>query len=77
MILRETAWLTAIGLALGAGLAIAGTRAATALIYGITPSDPRLIGGAALMLIAMAMIASFVPARRAAAIDSATALRQE
>jgi putative ABC transport system permease protein len=77
MILRETAWLTAIGLALGAGLAIAGTRAATALIYGITPSDPRLIGGAALGLIAMAMIASFLPARRAAAIDPATALRQE
>ena len=77
MILRETAWLTAIGLALGTGLAIAATRAATALVYGITPSDPRLIGGAAIGLIAMALIASLLPARRALAIDPAAALRQE
>jgi predicted permease len=77
MILRETAWFTAIGLALGTGLAIAGTRAATVLIYGISPSDPGLIGGAALGLIAMATIASYLPARRAAAIDPVAALRQE
>jgi ABC-type antimicrobial peptide transport system permease subunit len=60
-----------------AGLAIAGTPAATALIYGISPSDPRVIGGAALGLTAIAMIASFLPARRAAAIDPAAALRRE
>jgi predicted permease len=77
MILREAAGLAIVGLAIGIGLTLAGTRAAAGFLYGVTPSDPAVIVTASLALVALALLASFLPARRAAGIDPAAALRQE
>jgi ABC-type lipoprotein release transport system permease subunit len=47
------------------------------LIFGVATSDPATLGGAALMLVAIAALADWVPARRASRVDSAEALRAE
>ncbi len=77
MILGETGRLAAVGLAIGWGLTYFATRAAASLIYGVTPGDPTAMAIASVGLIGLALFASFIPARRAAGIDPAAALRQE
>ena len=67
----------AIGVLAGIALALAGGRFIAALLYGIEPGDPRVMIGVALSLLAIAAIAAFVPARRAARVDPVTALRTE
>jgi putative ABC transport system permease protein len=77
MMLRQTGVLVAIGLVLG----LIGGRAlatlATALLYQVSPSDPLTYGGVALTLGAIALAASYVPVRRATAVDPVQALRLE
>jgi ABC-type antimicrobial peptide transport system permease subunit len=77
MILREAAWLTAIGIAIGVGLAIAGAKAVQSLLYGLRPSDPVTLLAAVVALAAVAFAASYFPARRAAKLDPMVALREE
>lgn len=62
-----------VGLAGAAGLA----RLMTGLLYGVTPADPVTLGGVAFVLLAVAVLASVVPARRATRIDPMTALRND
>jgi ABC-type antimicrobial peptide transport system permease subunit len=77
MMLRQTGVLVAIGLVLG----LAGGRllamGATALLYRVSPSDPVTYLGVAVTLGAVALLASYVPVRRATAIDPVRALRLE
>ena len=77
MMLRQTGVLVAIGLVLG----LAGGRllamGATALLYRVSPSDPVTYAGVAVTLGAVALLASYVPVRRATAIDPVQALRLE
>jgi predicted permease len=75
--LGYAARLTGAGLAAGIVLAIAATRSLSALLYGISPLDPRAFVSVAALLAVVAMIASYVPTRRAAAVDPAIALRDE
>ena len=77
MILREAGMLLAIGLVVGAGLALAAGRAATSLLYGLKPYDPLTIALAMLALAAVAVAASFLPAQRASRLDPMVALRDE
>ncbi len=77
MVLRETLLLAGIGIVLGIPLIFAGTRAIAAQLYGVRPYDPLTLLGAALVLGAVAAIAGYVPARRAAGVDPMTALRYE
>ena len=63
----------AVGLAGAAGL----TRFLAALLHGVSPTDPLTLGGAALTLLASALVASWLPARRAARVDPTTALRAD
>jgi MacB-like periplasmic core domain len=66
-----------VGLGIG-GLAIAPlTRLIERFLFQVAPSDPLAIGGAAVILIAAAVIAAYVPARRATTIDPLTALRAQ
>jgi predicted permease len=77
MILRSGLLLCLIGLALGIPLVFASARFLQSLLYGVTPLDPVSIAGAVVGLFFVGLLATFVPARRAASIDPITALRYE
>jgi predicted permease len=69
--------LTCAGVALGLALAFALTRFFASMLYGLSPTDGVTFTGAALVWIAIAMLASYLPARRAAKVDPIVALRYE
>jgi predicted permease len=66
-----------VGSALGLAAAIIGTRALTSVLYDVSPGDPVTLGLATLALLVVAMVACWLPARRAAAIDPLEAIRHE
>jgi macrolide transport system ATP-binding/permease protein len=69
--------LTAIGIALGLVIAAAVARLLSSLLYGVSPSDPVTFGAVALLLAAVALLACYLPARRAAAVEPMVALRRD
>jgi putative ABC transport system permease protein len=77
MILRETASLVAAGLLSGVALAWAASRLIESRLYGVEPQDPATFALAAALLLAVALAAAYLPARRASKLDPMTALRQE
>ena len=77
LILRESARLTLSGAAAGLLLAVLSTRIVARQIYGISPLDPLTFSGVGLLLVAVAMIASYIPALRAARVNPIVALRYE
>ncbi|HUE02394.1 MAG TPA: ABC transporter permease [Bryobacteraceae bacterium] len=66
-----------IGSAIGVGAALLLTRGLAGMLYGVTPRDPLVFAGVPLLLIAVSVLASYVPARRATRIDPLVALRYE
>jgi predicted permease len=77
IVLRQTLGLLALGLGIGLLLALAATSGARTLLYGLRPSDPASLLGAALFLAVIALAASFWPAYRATRHDPMKALRYE
>ncbi len=77
MVMGDALWLLAIGMVIGAGLALAAGRGAGSLLFGLKPHDPVTLCGAAALLAAVALAATFLPARRASKVDPMTALRYE
>lgn len=77
LVLRECFRLTLAGSALGIGISVALSRYATSLLYQISPRDPAAIALSATVMMAIALIAAAIPARRAMQIDPARALRQD
>jgi len=77
MVVGEALRLLLIGLAIGIVVAIAAGRAASALLFGITPRDPLTLSAAALGLAFVAVAASLLPAARAARLDPIVALHEE
>jgi putative ABC transport system permease protein len=77
MILREALALTAPGVLAGAILALAFARVMKSFVYRLSPTDPLSIVSAAAFVVAIACLAAWLPARRAAAVDPAVALRSE
>jgi predicted permease len=77
MVSRQAGLVIAIGLGVGLVGALTLTRVLGALLFGVGPVDPPTIAGAAGLLAVVAMVASWVPARRAASLDPARALRAE
>jgi putative ABC transport system permease protein len=77
LLLGETGVLLAIGAACGVGLALAGGRAASALLFRVTPSDPATLAAAVALLAVIAVAASYFPARRATRIEPVAALRAD
>jgi len=75
-ILAYSARLTSAGLVAGIVVAIAGTRLLSTLLFGVSPLDLNTFLAVPALLAMVALLASYVPARRAAAVDPAIALRQ-
>jgi len=76
-VLREGLRLTAIGLAIGGALGIAAATGLRSMLFGITPTDARTYAGVFGLLAAASLVACYLPARRAAHIDSMQALRED
>ena len=77
MILRESAWLAVAGIVVGVGAALLLTRLVKSMLYGIQPYDPATLTAGILVLLAVALAASWIPARRAAGVQPMEALRHE
>lgn len=77
LVLRGAFLQVAIGLAIGLPLAILAGHGMTSQLFGVKPYDPVILGATALLLGVAALIAAFIPARRAASIDPMEALRAE
>jgi predicted permease len=77
LVLREAILLLAAGLAIGLGFAAWAGQAAASLIYGMKPRDPLTLGGAAVLLAAVALVASYGPAFTASRLEPMDALREE
>jgi predicted permease len=75
MVLKSAMSLVGIGLAVGLVIAFAVSRAVVSLLYGISPSDPATFLGVSVVLAAVALIASAIPALRASHVDPLVALR--
>jgi putative ABC transport system permease protein len=77
MFLRHGFVLSGIGVAVGIGVAAALMRLMTSMLYRVSPLDVTTYAGVSLVLLAAAMLASYVPARRAASLNPVDALRAE
>jgi predicted permease len=77
LVLGQAMIRVAIGSAIGLAGALALTRLMSNLLYGVQPTDPLTFGAVSLVLIGAALLASYIPARRASRIDPMVALRQE
>jgi putative ABC transport system permease protein len=77
MILKEGGALTLIGIAGGVAAALALTRFMATLLYGVKPWDPAAFGSVVILLSGIAVLAAYVPARRAMRVDPTVALRHE
>ena len=77
LVLREALLLILIGVAVGVPAVFASTRFASTLLFQLTPTDPVSLGVAALLLVAVGLVAGYVPARRATRVDPLVALRDE
>ena len=77
MVLRESTWITGAGLVAGVAGALALVRLVKSMLYGIAPYDPVTLAGAVAVMLGVALVASWVPARRAADVEPMEALRHE
>ena len=77
LVVGQALWMTGAGLALGLAGALALSRTLASFLYEVTPRDPLAYGLTSIVLLAVAFLASYAPARRAASIDPAAALRAE
>jgi ABC-type antimicrobial peptide transport system permease subunit len=78
MVVRNAMRLVVWGTAIGVLGALAAARVLSSLLlYGVSPTDPAVMGGVAALLAAVALLASWLPARRASAVDPMVALRSE
>jgi putative ABC transport system permease protein len=77
LIVGQSARLALLGVATGLAGALLLTRLMASLLYGVGASDPATYAAVAILLLVVALAASFLPARRAMRLDPATALRHE
>ncbi len=76
-VLRQGALLAALGLSIGVVISLALTRALSSQLFGVTPTDPLTFAAVAILLLAIALVACYIPARRAMRTDPMVALRHE
>ena len=77
MVLKEAGWLAAAGVVVGVVAALGLGRLLKSMLYGLQPSDPASLIGAAVLLLSVALLAGWVPARRASRVEPMEALRHD
>jgi predicted permease len=77
MVMRQSVWIVMTGLLAGLPLAVLLSRMVKSLLFGVPPGDPLTLVGAILVLLVVAALAAYMPARRAARVDPMVALRWE
>jgi putative ABC transport system permease protein len=77
LVVRQAAVLTVAGLALGAAGAIPLSKVLERFLFGVEPGDPGTLAAVSILLLGVALLASYVPARRASSVDPLIALRPE
>lgn len=77
LVLGRAAVVTAVGIVIGVGAALLLTRLLAALLYGVEPADPATFVSVAVLLGVIALVAGYIPARRATRVDAIAALRAE
>jgi len=75
--MREGIIVALIGLAAGLSLALASSRVLASMLYAVEPRDLTVFAGVAISLLATALLASYLPARRATRVDPIAALRAD
>lgn len=77
LVLRQGMLLAGVGIVIGILGALALTRLLSGLLFGVTPTDPVTFAATPAILLGVAVLACWIPARRAAGIDPVRALRQD
>jgi putative ABC transport system permease protein len=77
LVLGKSLLLVLIGIGIGLTASAALTQALSSLLFGVTPTDPATFTGISLLLSSIALLASYIPARRATKVDPMVALRYE
>jgi ABC-type antimicrobial peptide transport system permease subunit len=77
LVMREVTLLVVLGVLIGMTAAVATTRFVSTLLFGLEPTDPLTLTLATLLMIGVAALAGYLPARRAARVDPMIALRHE
>jgi ABC-type antimicrobial peptide transport system permease subunit len=77
MVVRQGLRLSVIGVVLGFAAAAAATRAMESMLFEVSPLDPATFAGVGILIVGVSLLASWLPARRAARVDPIAALRAE
>jgi putative ABC transport system permease protein len=75
LVVRQSLALAGVGVAIGLAIALATTRVLGSLLFGVSPTDPLVLVAATLVLVLIAALASYAPARRASRVDPAEVMR--
>jgi ABC-type antimicrobial peptide transport system permease subunit len=77
MVLKEAGWLAAVGVIAGVAAALWLGQLVKSMLYGLKPTDPASLLGAACLLLGVALLAGWIPAMRASRVEPMEALRHE
>ena len=77
MVVSQGTRVVVIGVVIGIAVALAATRLLGTLLYGVKPVDPIVFAGMSVMMIAIGVLASYMPARRASSVDPIESLRSD
>jgi ABC-type antimicrobial peptide transport system permease subunit len=77
MVMRESLLLVGFGFVIGLPVVLAAEQLVSKMLFGLKPADPLSLAGAAILLLVFALLASYLPARKASRVDPMVALRYD